>query len=51
MGTRSLTYVYDARKNDKDGQALCCFYRQMDGYPSGLGQELAEYEATNKEEG
>ena len=38
MGTRSLTYVYDENHNK-----LCCMYRQMDGYPSGHGKELAEF--------
>lgn len=37
MGTRSLTRVYE------DGQLLVQFYRQYDGYPSGMGADLAEY--------
>ena len=37
MGTRSLTYVYDY------GKPVVCMYRQFDGYPSGHGQELAEF--------
>jgi len=37
MGTRSLTYVYD------DTEPVVCMYRQFDGYPSGHGQELAEF--------
>lgn len=37
MGTRSLTRVIEDRKT------LVCMYRQMDGYPSGHGQELAEF--------
>lgn len=37
MGTRSLTFVYDAK------QAVLCMYRQFDGYPSGHGAELAEF--------
>lgn len=43
MGTRSLTYVYDARESNKDGKALLCMYRQFDGYPSGAGQEIADF--------
>lgn len=39
MGTRSLTYVYDA----DDNSALCCMYRQYDGYPGGHGVELGEF--------
>lgn len=42
MGTRSLTRVYE------DGQLLVQFYRQYDGYPSGMGLELAEYLAAGK---
>lgn len=42
MGTRSLTYVYDGR-DTKNTQALLCMYRQFDGYPSGAGQEIADY--------
>lgn len=42
MGTRSLTYVYDGR-DTKNTQALLCMYRQFDGYPSGAGQEIADF--------
>ena len=38
MGTRSLTFVYEA-----DGEAIINLYRQYDGYPSGHGAELAEF--------
>lgn len=38
MGTRSLTRIFD-----EDGKELCCIYRQMDGYPDGHGQELADF--------
>ena len=37
MGTRSLTFVYD------DNRPVINMYRQYDGYPSGHGQELAEF--------
>ena len=37
MGTRSLTFVYDGNK------PIVNMYRQYDGYPSGHGQELAEF--------
>lgn len=36
MGTRSLTIVMG------DNQELCRIYRQMDGYPSGHGVDLAK---------
>lgn len=38
MGTRSLTYVY----NEAD-KPVVCMYAQYDGYPSGVGRELAEF--------
>jgi len=38
MGTRSLTYVYD-----EQGEKILNLYRQFDGYPTGHGQELAEF--------
>lgn len=40
MGTRSLTYFFD---HDAPNHPVACMYRQMDGYPSGHGQELAEF--------
>ena len=36
MGTRALVHFYD---NETE---LACIYRQYDGYPTGLGDELAE---------
>lgn len=37
MGTRSLTHIF---KGDTE---ICCIYRQMDGYPSGHGIDLAKF--------
>lgn len=37
MGTRSLTYVYI------ENTPVVCMYRQFDGYPTGHGQEMAEF--------
>lgn len=37
MGTRSLTHI------KKDGETLLTFYRQYDGYPEGMGVDLAEF--------
>jgi hypothetical protein len=37
MGTRSLTFVYEENK------PVVNMYRQFDGYPSGHGQELANF--------
>lgn len=38
MGTRALTFVYDA-----DNQPFLNLYRQYDGYIAGHGAELAEF--------
>lgn len=38
MGTRSLTHIHD----DHTEAVLATVYRQMDGYPSGMGADLAE---------
>jgi hypothetical protein len=45
MGTRSLTRVIEHFASDKGDVAstLVCMYRQMDGYPSGHGADLAEF--------
>jgi hypothetical protein len=43
MGTRSLTHVFDDRGSGDPGdeRPLVTIYRQMDGYPSGHGEDLA----------
>jgi hypothetical protein len=46
MGTRSLTRIIETWKDDngkQKKQMLVTMYRQFDGYPSGHGQELAEF--------
>lgn len=46
MGTRSLTRVIETYKDDngkQQKQMLVTMYRQYDGYPSGHGQELADF--------
>jgi len=40
MGTRSLTFFIDPSYPD---EPAACMYRQMVGYPSGHGFELAEF--------
>ena len=37
MGTRSLTFVYEGE------MPIINMYRQFDGYPTGHGQELADF--------
>jgi hypothetical protein len=37
MGTRALIRVYEGETE------ILCLYRQMDGYPAGLGKELKEF--------
>lgn len=47
MGTRSLTRVIetyrDNKKNKQVKSKLVNMYRQYDGYPSGHGEELADF--------
>lgn len=46
MGTRSQTIFIEKFKNTKGEikkEKICIMYRQMDGYPSGHGQDLAEF--------
>ena len=47
MGTRSLTRVIETWNDEKTNklkkQTLVCMYRQMDGYPSGMGSDLVEF--------
>lgn len=40
MSTRSLTIMVDG---DFENEEIAVLYRQMDGYPSGHGKELAEF--------
>ena len=47
MGTRSLTHVIQTWNDEKTGkqkkQYLMTMYRQYDGYPSGMGVDLADF--------
>ena len=46
MGTRSLTHViktYKASNGKMKKVTLATIYRQMDGYPSGMGKDLADF--------
>ena len=38
MGTRSITVV-----KDEQGNKIIEMYRQMDGYPTGMGQDLLDF--------
>lgn len=38
MGTRSLTRFFDS-----DDKEIACVYQQFDGYPSGVGKEIADF--------
>lgn len=38
MGTRSLTVIHNAKD-----EVILCFYRQFDGYPSGMGLDLKNF--------
>jgi hypothetical protein len=51
MGTRSLTFVREKGKNKNNKVTytkIICMYRQFDGYPSGHGQELADFLKSRK---
>jgi hypothetical protein len=51
MGTRSLTRVietYTDNNGKQKQEKLLTMYRQFDGYPSGHGQELAEFIKSGK---
>lgn len=52
MGTRSLTRVIetykDIQKNKVVKQTLINMYRQYDGYPSGMGLDLANFLKSGK---
>lgn len=37
MGTRCLTVI---KEGDKSSSDICVIYRQMDGYPSGHGEDI-----------
>lgn len=39
MGTRSQTYIH---KGDLNSPVITCIYRQMDGYPTGMGDDIAK---------
>ena len=39
MGTRSVTYIHDG---DRDSGVICAIYRQMDGYPTAMGADIAD---------
>jgi len=43
MGTRSLVRFFD------DGKELVTIYQQFDGYPSGVGKELAAFLQSGKQ--
>jgi hypothetical protein len=51
MGTRSLTHVIETYKDGNDKKkknALLTMYRQFDGYPSGMGKDLANFLKSGK---
>ena len=52
MGTRSLTTFSSTWKDEKTGkmkdEKIVTMYRQFDGYPTGHGLELAEFQNQGK---
>lgn len=45
MGTRSLTHIKIA---GADSKTLLTFYRQCDGYPEGIGQDIVSFLTSKK---
>jgi hypothetical protein len=47
MSTRSLTTFFETFKDEEKGKTIkreiATIYRQSDGYPSGMGKDLAEF--------
>lgn len=46
MGTRSITHIHEMRDDQWIGneeKIVCSFFRHWDGYPSGHGQDLADW--------
>ena len=44
MGTRSLTFIHEMDHGClNDEKLVCVFFRHFDGYPSGHGQDLADF--------
>ena len=39
MGTRSVTYIHNG---DLKSDILCAIYRQFDGYPTGMGNDIVK---------
>lgn len=52
MGTRSLTTFIERYTDEKTGKKkdikIVTMYRQMDGYPSGMGKDLANFLSSGK---
>ena len=52
MGTRSLTKFIETYTDEKTGkkkkEIIAVMYRQMDGYPSGMGMDLADFLSKGK---
>ena len=42
MGTRSITHIHEMQGVSEE-KIVCSFYRHWDGYPSGHGDDLAEF--------
>lgn len=45
MGTRSIIYIYDQQK-----KVIVRLYLQFDGYPDGVGSDLAKFLSVHKDE-
>jgi len=43
MGTRSITHIHEMKELDADESIVCSFFRHWDAYPTGHGQDLADW--------
>jgi len=44
MSTRSITHIHEEKEfNNGEEKTICSFYRHCDGYPTGHGQDLANW--------
>lgn len=43
MGTRSITHVHQMESMENGENVVCSFFRHWDGYPTGHGQDLANW--------
>jgi len=43
MSTRSVTNIHEMKSLSEEERIVCTFFRHCDGYPDGMGKDLAGY--------